>query len=261
MKYLFILTTLFILVVNSFAQKSDVVSIQKKDLAFKYLQTGNSTYVVYFKKTEDGPAEKITLIKINVAPTNLNGKKAYAITQQWDSGDAVTHTAYTVHDAEDFSTLRHDIWWKSRNFTAKFDFSTKQVSLEGAAVDESAKSKISQDFKRSFASYNLCWHSDLTIFPLFPYKAGRVFKVNFYDPGAGESKIAEYTVTGSEFLTGSGGERIDSWIMERKSEIPSGGTYVQRFWISKKTQEVLKEEDKYPGGLRFKMKVGISGEK
>jgi hypothetical protein len=46
--------------------------------------------------------------------------------------------------------------------------------------------------------------------------------------------------------------------MERRD--PSGNGY-QRFWISKKTREVLKEADQFPTGFRYKMKIGISGEK
>lgn len=261
MKHLLIIATIVIFAVNSFGQKADTVSVQKQNLEFKYLRTGNSSYIVYFKKTATGPAEKITLVKINVEPTTVDGRKAYAVTQQWDGNDAVVHTSNTLHAADDFSTLRHDIWWKARGFTVKFDFLTRQVSFDGA-ISDAAKSRIVEDFNQSFESYNLSWHSDLTIFPLFPFRSGRTFKVNFYDPGAGKSKIAEYNVVGSEALAGGGGgEKIDCWIMEHKSEMPSGGIYTQRFWISKKTQEVLKEEDQFPGGFRYKLKIEISEEK
>ena len=266
MKYLFIIATLLLFTLNSQGQKTDTVFIQKQDLDLKHLRTGDSTYILYFKKTAEGPAERMTLVKINVAPTVINGKKAFAITQQWDAGDAVAHTSYTVHDAEDFSTLRHEIRWERNEvwrrpnaFSAKFDFMAKQVSFE-EGVDEARKSQIVKDFNDSFDSYNLCWHSDLAIFPLFPYENGRTFKVNFYDPGASKAQIVEYVVTGGEMLNGSGGEKIDCWVMEHKFQSGNGDGR-QRFWISKKTREVLKEEDQYPGGFRYKMKIGISGEK
>ncbi|HEU0185474.1 MAG TPA: hypothetical protein VFS27_09170 [Blastocatellia bacterium] len=259
MKYLFTITTLLLFTLNSPGQKTDAVFIQKQNLELNRLRTGDSTYIIYFKKTAEGPAQRMALVKINVAPAVINGKKAFAITQQWDAGDAVAHTSYTVHDAEDFSTLRHEIWWKQTGFSAKFDFMTRQIAFE-AGVDESKKSQIVKDFNDSFESYNLCWHSDLTIFPLFPYENGRTFKVNFYDPGASKAQIAEYVVTGSETLSGGAGEKIDCWVMEYKSQ-SSNGNGSQRFWISKKTREVLKEEDQYPGGFRYKMKIGISGEK
>lgn len=260
MKYIFVIIIAIISAAGALAQTAEPILISKQNLDFKYLKTGDSTYVVYFKKTADGPAERMTLVKINVAPTTLDGRKAYAITQQWEGGDEVVHRAYTVHDAEDFRTLRHETWWKRTGYTAKFDFLGKQVSFDGT-VSDADKTRITDDFNASFDAYNLSWHSDLTIFPLFPFKDGRVLRVNFYDPGASKAKLADYTVTGSETLSGSGGEKIDCWIMEYKSTMPSGGTASQRFWISKKTREVLKEEDQFPGGFRYKLKIGVSGEK
>src|SRR5215510_2564387 len=106
MKYLFTFTTLLFFTLNSPGRKTDTVFIQKQNLELNRLRTGDSTYIIYFKKTAEGPAQRMALVKINVAPAVINGKKAFAVTQHWDAGDAVAHTSYTVHDAEDFSTLR-----------------------------------------------------------------------------------------------------------------------------------------------------------
>lgn len=260
LKRLFIIGMFLVVTLNAFGQRADTVFIGKQNLQLKNLRTGNSTYIVYSKKTATSPAERITLVKINVASTVVGGKHGYAITQQWDSGDAVSHTSSTLHDAEDFSTVTHETWWKRLDYSAKFDFTARKVEFKGA-IDDAAKAKIVEDFNQSFEHYNLCWHSDLIIFPLLPYKDGRTFIVNFYDPGFGRAKNATYTVTGSESLVGSDGSKIGCWIMEHKSDLPSGGSATQRFWISKRTHEVLKEEDQTPGGYRYKMKIGVSGEK
>jgi len=79
---------------------------------------------------------------------------------------------------------------------------------------------------------------------MLPYREGRTFAIQFYDPGFGKPEKAIYDVTGSEFLTGSDGSKIDCWVMQHKFEIPAGGGGTQRFWISKRSHEVLKEEDK-----------------
>lgn len=259
MKQLFFILIFILLSVNAAAQSTDTVDIQKQHLEFKYLIPGNSTYIIYHKKTESSPAERITLVNIKVEPTVIDGKSAYAITQQWDESDNIAHKSYTAHDAKDFSTLKHETWWKRRDVTMKFDFITKQAIFEGT-IDETIKSKVIDDFNHSFEKYNLCWHSDLTIFPLLPYKNGRTFRVNFYDPGASKSTVAEYVVKGSEQLTASNGEKIDCWVMEHQFSSNNSKGY-QRFWISKKTREVLKEMDEYSAGFRYKMKIGISGEK
>ncbi|HYX30744.1 MAG TPA: hypothetical protein VE863_19565 [Pyrinomonadaceae bacterium] len=245
---------------TAWSQKTDVLQIEPHDLELRNLQLGDSTYIVYRKRTPSGPAEKITLVKINVKPTVVNGRKVFAITQQWDSGDEVFHTSKTFHDINDFSTIFHESWWKQLGYTMTFDFTAKRVDFKGP-IEDAKKATIIDDFNRSFDSYNLCWHSDLTIFPLLPYKNGRTFAIKFYDPGFGKTENAMYDVTGSEVLVGSDGRKIDCWVMQYKFEIPSRGSGTQRFWISKRSHEVLKEEDRTPNGYRYKLKIGISGER
>ena|SRR5437868_6161951 len=67
--------------------------------------------------------------------------------------------------------------------------------------------------------------------------------------------------TESESLVGGDGHRIYCWVMEHKFDVPAGGSGTQRFWISQRTNEVLKEEDQLPTGYRYKLKIGISGVK
>lgn len=263
MNYILLIFALLAFTLSGYSQKEEVINITRSDLQMKHLQTGNSTYLVYFKKTADGPAENLTLVKINVESTTIEGRKAYLIKQRWESQNSLTHTSETVHDAADFSTLKHDYWWKlpdSSEMLAKFDFIGRKASVEGK-IDERMKTRILSDFEKSFESYNLSWHSDLTVFTLFPYKKGRTFKVNFYDPGASSAKVAEYRVTGSEVLTRGDGKAVDCWVMEYSSTGPNGAKAVQRFWVSKSSQEVLKEEDNFPSGLRYKFKLAVSGEK
>ena len=83
--------------------------------------------------------------------------------------------------------------------------------------------------------------------------------INYYDPGFGKAEEVAYSVTGSDFLHGRNGEKIDCWVLNHiDTTVPSS---YERFWIAKKTNEVLKEEDFYGGGYRYKLKIGISGDK
>lgn len=239
----------------SFAQtKGDTLVIEPKDLVVKNLQTGNSTYVVFRKKTKQSPSESITLVKIKVESKTYNNKPAFAITQQWESDGNIVHTAYTVLDAKDFSTLLHDTYWKRLGYSQKFDFEAKKVYFDGNVPDPD-KVKTEQDFNESFNKYNLNWHSDLIIFTLLPYKENRTFKINFFDPGFGKAQEAIYTVTGSEFLINSSGEKIDCWVLAHR---PTSGNGYQKFWISKKTKEVLKEEDLFNDVYRYKLKLEVT---
>lgn len=255
-----ILTFVFVFFAGaSFAQtKGDTLVIQAKDLELKNLKIGNSAYIVYNKKTKQSPAEKIVLVKIKTESTIHNNKPAIAVSQQWDLDGTVIHTAYTVFDAKDFSTLLHDTYWKRLGYSTKFDFEARKVSFDGD-VSENDKQKSEQDFNESFNKYNLNWHSDLIVFTLLPYKENRNFKINFYDPGFGKAREVLYSVTGSELLTNSAGEKIECWVLETKIPQSAGGGY-QRFWISKRKREVLKEEDSFNNTFRYKLKFEVSEE-
>lgn len=258
---LFILFAMVLSVaISGVCQKGQPLAITARNLELHNLQFGDSTYIIYVKKNATDPAQQITLVRINVESTTVNGRRVFAITQEWDSGNEVVHTARTLHDAKDFSTVFHETWWKRLGYTMTFDFASKHADFKGP-IEEAKRAQITNDFDESFGDYNLCWHSDLTIFPLLPYRAGRSFAIEFFDPGFGKPEKAIYEVVGSEALTGSNGSKIDCWVMQYKFDLPSGGSGTQRFWISKHGHEVLKEEDKTPNGYRYKLKIGISGEK
>src|ERR1043166_6926853 len=188
----------------AFGQRSETVLIEKKNLQLENLRTGNSIYIVYSRKTPTSPAERLTLVQIGVEPTLENGRKVFAVTQRWESGDDVVHTARTLHDANDFTTVLHETWWKRLGYSTTFNFNTRQVEFNGP-VDNPTRSQIVEDFNQSFQSYNLCWHSDLIIFSLLPYKDNRTMIINFYDPGFGKARQATYVVTGTEVLIASNG--------------------------------------------------------
>ena len=98
------------------------------------------------------------------------------------------------------------------------------------------------------------WHLDLETFPLFPYKNGVTFLVPFYDPGTSAPQEVAYTVTGSAKLEGYDQQPVDCWLLEHRSK----GNH-EKFWISKKTLEVLKLEQTVNDSMfRFKIKLPFS---
>jgi hypothetical protein len=256
MKKTYLITVFLLSFLTGFSQNGDTLFVNNKNLKLENLHTGNSSYIVFMKKNNASPAERIILVKIKTEPTTYQNKKALEIKQQWDL-EGVIHTATTVLDKTTAATLYHETWWKRQSYTAKFDFISKKVSFEGA-VNDTIKSKITTEFESSSREFNLNWHSDLILFPTFPFKMNRTFAVPFYDPGFGNTAIAYYKIINTEILSDSNGKKIACWVMEHKAEDSKKQVSVQRFWISKKTKEVIKEEDQFPIGLRFKYKTGIS---
>lgn len=233
---------------TAYAQKGDTISIGPEHLKLSSLNHGEHMYIEYSKKSKSAPSRGVTLLKIKVERQNTE----IVVKQQLDK-DTVVHTAETRLDSKNFSTLFHNEYWKGLSYTSKFDFVKKQVSFEGKIAD-SVKAKKVKEFNDSFSKYNLNWHADLVIFPLLPFKENRVFKINFYHPGQKPREVF-YRVEGSEQLPSANG-KIDCWVMTIKYNGPIPDK--QKFWISKKTNEVLKEEEEYGGRYLYKLKLAVA---
>jgi hypothetical protein len=179
MRSFFILFCLFLLTTASFAKTIDTIQVKPADLDMKALQTGSYSYIIYTKKTKDSPAQRLVLVKITVEASQYHNRPAFVVTQQWER-DTIIHAAYSVFDANDFSTIIHNTWWKSIGYGMKFDFENKTVSFKkdgSGDVPDSVKSAVIKDFNQSFQSYNLNWHADLLVYQVLPYKENRVFSI------------------------------------------------------------------------------------
>jgi hypothetical protein len=261
MKYILPVFSIVLLTVLSVsAQRGDTLHVKGTDLNIKGLQTGDYSYLIIQQKAVDSPASSITIAKMNVTRETYHNKQAIVVRQQWDH-DSMVHKSYAVFDARDFSTLLHDTWWLGSGFGLVFDFETRKVELkpDHAIPDsmqpryERARIRFTKELDTSFEAYNLNWHDDLVIYSMLPYKENRTFMINFYDPGYGIPKEVPYTVTGSGQLTDRDGAVIDCWMLQHGDD-----KFTEKFWISKKTREVLKEEDYGKDyGYRFKYKLGV----
>jgi hypothetical protein len=256
MKLLLSLLLFVATVPAAFAQKGDTLRVKPEDLDIKGLQTGDYSYLIVRQKDKDSPATSMILAKMTIERQTYHDKPAIIVRQQWDR-DSIVHKSYTVFDARDFSTLLHDTYWRGLGYALVFDFETRKFDSRDVirAIPDSVKTSCEKEFAASFGKYNLNWHDDIVIYSMLPYKENRTFLINYYDPGFGAPVEVPYTVTGSGPLTDRGGEKVDCWILQQTDE--NGST--ARFWISKKTKEVLKEEDHGKFGYRFKFKLGIAG--
>ena len=259
MKYILSIFSLVVLSMSAFAdthEKGDTLHVRPSDLNIKGLQTGDYSYLIVRQKALDSPAASMIIAKMNVTRETYHNKPAIIVRQQWDR-DSMIHKAYTVFDANDFSTLLHDTYWRGYGFALIFDFETKKFDSRPVqrSIPDSIRRSCEEEFAGSFGAYNLNWHDDLVIYSMLPYKENRTFMINYYDPGFGKPVEVPYTVTGSGLLTDRGGSGVDCWMLEHTDE---NGT--EKFWISKKTREVLKEEDHGKNwGYRFKYKLGVAG--
>lgn len=231
------------------AQKKDTLKINAANLSVSHLKYGKSVYLVYQKKGKDQSMLNPTVVNIDTFRENAEGFETLTVKQTWVT-DTIIHTAKTVYETQKMKTLQHTSWWKRKGYTEVFDFVKPEIRLDGP-IKEETKSTLTTSFNSALNSEFLNWHSDLLLLPLLPLKENKVFKIYFYEPGFANPKYEVYEVIGSEKINVFG-VVTDCWILNYKVEMPQG---YQRFWISKKTHELLKEEDNFTHLYRYKLKV------
>ncbi|MCB0280143.1 MAG: hypothetical protein KDD94_11595 [Calditrichaeota bacterium] len=239
--------------ITLFFAQNDTITVSGNDLNIRYLRNVKSQYVSYYKKNTDSSPEKITLINFDVQLKTLFSRRVIEINQQWNM-DTLIHKATSVLDQSDFSTLLYEYYWKRSGYSVKFDFLDKVITYD-KPIPESQRLKVETEFKKSLAQNTLNWHSDIVLLPLLDFKENRVFKITFYEAGFGDAQDVIYTVIGTEELLLSSGKRVVCWLLENKEDSQSAN--YSRFWISKESRELMKEEDFF-GRYRYKLKLLIA---
>lgn len=258
MKKEWLLVLLIIAQLAANAQKSDTIRIDSKQLDTKVLIPGTHRWLIYYKMGKDSSRTWFHLWTRKIELINYQGREAISVTQEWENDKQVMHTAYSVCDRKTFAPLEHDFWWLKPGEKWAINFVSKEMKRDGVALSNSDTSKAVRTAWNSLDSASLQstalnWHLDLETFPLLPFKENRTFLINYFEPGFSAPQWVPYTVTGSAKLEGYDKQQIDCWIMEQHS--PYG---TEKFWISKKTREVLKLEQEFGGRFRYKVKLGFS---
>lgn len=234
----------------------DTLKITSDMVNTKVLRKGTNRYLVYFKMGKDSSRTNYQLWSRSVDYLDYQGRKAISITQEWEDNSKVIHKVYSICDQKTFAPLYQESEWTGRGST-KFNFLTKEGFIKDTlltSADTARIRRVTYDaFQQALNEYVLNWHLDLEVFPILPYKNGRTFLVNFYDPGSSAPGFQPYTVSGSATLTGYDNQEVECWLLTHTSR-----NNKETFWISKKTKEVLKLEQEFAGRYRYKIKLGFS---
>jgi hypothetical protein len=241
--------------IKSPAQLSDTIRIRATDVNTSVLRSGTHQYLVYLKNGKDSSRINYQFWSREIQFVEYQGKKAVQIRHVWEDSKSVVHTVKSICDAKTFYPIYHENWWRGYgNYI--FDFSNKTITINNKAITDSDTSRVVKNmykaYQKALNEYILNWHLDLEVFPTLPYKNGRTFLINFYDPGFPEPAYQAYTVVGEGELTSHQQQKIKCWLLRHESK---HGKEV--FWISKKTKEVLKLEHEFEGKYRYKIKIGV----
>ncbi len=231
-----------------FAQKIDTINFDKNKLNTAALKPGLKQYLVYFQMAKQPKNLIFSLWLRDIKKEKRNGEEVFTISQHWYASDsAMYRKVYSVNNAKTFAPIYHAEQLGAH--LGAFNWNAKQIKGADTVAQNTKK-----DFKLDFAIPAFNWNLDIETFEMLPLAEGKTFAINFYDAGSKAPKYVLYKVEGSEVLTTSDLQKVDCWILLNESE-NNGNKFAQRFWVSKKNKELLKEEDTFKGGYRYKVKL------
>ena len=91
-----ILFCLFLHPLFSFAQKKDTVIITKNNINTTVLREGTHRYLVYFKMGKNATRTQTQFWTRTIKRTDLNGKPAIVVTQEWEDKDSIMHVSKSI---------------------------------------------------------------------------------------------------------------------------------------------------------------------
>jgi hypothetical protein len=228
-----------------FAQVDTIYHLDTK-LIKKYLKPSSNQYLVFIQRRGDPRQTYTSVWSRDVKFVNKNGKDLIGINQKWYASDtARVRNIYSLIDANDFSPVYHHT--KMNKSVEAYDFYADKIKGSDSVANNAKK-----DFELALTHPLLNWELDLEIFPLLDLKAGKSFAISFYHPGGKtEPKLYEYKVIGEENLNVIEGGIVACW----KLRIDYDAKSYAIFYISKKGREVLRMDEDFGGGVRYKVKL------
>lgn len=220
----------------------DSIKTTFNKLKLQSIKESANNYLVYMEKP-DGSLVNMAIWK---RETKLTHDKII-IKQHWQTTDsATTRYVYSECNRGNFAPLYHYSKW-GKHIDA-FDFK-KQIVIGSDSIPNKRK----EGFKKNYDYKPFNWELDLEVMKLLPYKFGKTFAINFYHPGsnASPSKFYEYKVLKKEYIENSFDGKTECWVLQ----IHYAQDDEAIFWISVKTQDVLKMVEHYRDFTRYKIKL------
>ena len=211
------------------------------------VKEGTEQYLMFFQNKKKAKAAGAYIVSKTTRFKKVNGIEAIEIEQKSYSSDTSGYYyTYSLMRRDDFSPIHHRTV-RQRSTIEAYDFYTDRIVGSDSVVNNSRKG-----FELKVNRPLLNWEVDLETFRLLPFGKNKSFFINFYHPGSRtEPKLYEYKVVGEETLNSLHGIRIPCW----KLKIQYTETNFATFYISKKSQEVIKLEEDFGSGVRYKVKL------
>jgi hypothetical protein len=245
----FILTLSLTLYFSTLKAQVDTIYAIPKKLIDASLKQGTSQYLVFIKFKQMPKQSKTFVWDRKVSVKQVNGKDHIEVVQHWYGADSTDYRyVYSLVDKENYLPTYHKTISQRTGIEA-FDFYYNKIK---------GSDSVANNKKAAFELITqkpLNWELDLETFTLLDLKEGKRFAINFYHPGGRSNpQFYEYKVTGSEKVNTIDGKQIDCW----KLRIDYNAKSYAVFYISKKNREVIKMEEDFGMGARYKVKLATN---
>jgi hypothetical protein len=232
-----------------FAQ-ADTVYPGSRHLNPAFLKPGLKQYLVYHQRPQYKKMLQFQYWVRDISIEKKNGVDVFAIREHWYTADSNEYRTFlSLGSVKDFTPLYHAAAGNGK--AAVYNWSN--TGIKGS---DTVNGNSSKDFHQAFDRPNFNWHLDIETFEMLPLATGKTFVINFYDAGSAPPTFVTYKVTGSETLRTLDNRKVTCWKLSTSGSY-NGKSYTQTFWISKKEHELLKEEDAFDGGFRYKVKLPV----
>lgn len=206
------------------------------------LRSETAQYLVFFQNKKKPKQAGVFIWSRQIKVQN----NMIEVEQKWYSSDSTGYRyVYSIVDRKTFLPIYHKTIMQRSGIEA-FDFSDKKIK---------GSDSIANNSKATFelaSAKPLNWELDLETFSLLDLKPGKRFAINFYHPGGRTGPaFYEYKVTGDEKVRTYEDKVVDCW----KLRIDYSDKYYAIFYISKKSKEVIKMEEDFGAGVRYKVKL------
>jgi hypothetical protein len=215
---------------------------------FSLVQPATRLYLRY--QVVGGARQTIDIWRRQVSFEQQGDKKRMHITWRWDSVGSrkFTSTRDYWFERDTFRpiTLTRRLVEGEKTTVSGFEYLPDRVVGLADLPDN-----VRKDFVQPAKIAPYAFETDMELLQALPLRSGYSVRIPFYEPGPGqpEPKFYTYRVVESEKIGTPDNGSIDCWILETASENPEYGA--TRFWISKKSQVVVREETRMRDGALF----------
>ncbi|WP_147313890.1 DUF3108 domain-containing protein [Deminuibacter soli] len=227
--------------------QADTINFTSHALQIHQLKTGTRQYLVYFQHPAQNKTLRFSLWQRSIDTIRFNNQPLFRIVQQWYGTDSAQfRSVYSLSSRTDFKPAFHEETLNGK--TKAYNWYADHIT--GA---DSITANTAAAFNLPLEYPTLNWNLDIETFEMLPLAEGKTFVIPFYDAGLTPPAFITYKVTGSEKLNTREGV-TDCWKLLTEG-VHNNSRYTQTFWISKQEHELLKEEDQFNGGYRYKIKI------